>query len=142
MPRKRERYINRWRREHPEVRFYSDRGTYEWFDEMAGRERLTVKDFVLKAIREGFKAYDRGFEEGVNTMLDIFIDNPHWFYREVKYRAEVRGLRGFEPALFTVPCSICGKPMVFTHKDDNWGRLGRYCVGPSGAGIMPNAQNS
>jgi hypothetical protein len=29
-------------------------------------------------------------------------------------------LKDFELVFFTVPCSICGKPMVFTHRDSNW----------------------
>jgi hypothetical protein len=29
-------------------------------------------------------------------------------------------LKDFEPTLFTVPCSICDKPMIFTHKESNW----------------------
>jgi len=30
------------------------------------------------------------------------------------------GLKNFEPALLTSPCSICGKPMIFTHRDVDW----------------------
>jgi len=37
--------------------------------------------------------------------------------------AASRGLKDFEPALFTVPCPVCGKPMVFTHRDDDWPKV-------------------
>jgi hypothetical protein len=42
------------------------------------------------------------------------------FYERLMKEASKLKLKDFEPALFTVPCSICGKPMVFTHKESNW----------------------
>lgn len=52
-----------------------------------------------------------------------FIENPRRFYDEVMKVAESRGLKNFEPALFTIPCPVCGKPMVFTHGDEDWPRV-------------------
>jgi hypothetical protein len=37
-------------------------------------------------------------------------------------------LKDFEPALFTAPCLICGKPMVFTHKESNWQKEVKPCL--------------
>jgi len=50
----------------------------------------------------------------------LFIDDPYFFYKKLMDYAEQRNLKRFEPALFTVPCSVCGKPIVFTHKDSDW----------------------
>jgi len=55
--------------------------------------------------------------------LDMFIDGPEIFYYLVVYRAEKRGLKDFEPALLEVPCSICGEPMIITHKLRNWSEI-------------------
>jgi hypothetical protein len=41
-----------------------------------------------------------------------------FYYRLMK--ASKLNLKDFEPAPFTVPCSICDKPMIFTHKESNW----------------------
>jgi len=50
----------------------------------------------------------------------LFIDYPDLFYSRLMDYAEQRNLKRFEPALFTTPCSVCGKPIVFTHKNSNW----------------------
>ena len=64
---------------------------------------------LKKEVREG------SYKEGFSDALQLFISNPHSFYEKVLEKE-----KGLEPALFTAPCSICGKPMVITHRDSNW----------------------
>jgi hypothetical protein len=118
---KRETYYDRWRRQHVRVSFYFDRNEYEKLKELASSKNMTVKEFVL-SLMEGFdKYYDEVYEKAMNDesqfLMNLFIDDPHGFYDYVKYDVEEKGI---ELAFFTLPCSICGKPMLFTHKDKNW----------------------
>jgi len=72
------------------------------------------KEEIEKLKKEIENARKKGREEGYKEALKIFINDPHFFYYEV------RKITRKDIALFTAPCSICGKPMIFTHKDDNW----------------------
>jgi len=85
---------------------------------------------VVGDVKEGSVLYNAFFEFW-NTFLDqeylameltadAFIYGPRAFYEFLEDRVKELKLKGFEPALFTVPCSICHKPMIFTHMDDNW----------------------
>jgi len=168
---KEERYIDRWRREHPELRLYLSRDEYEFLKKLAESKGVSMKELVLSAVRgiyessvvaglrvaveflrryaelskrgEGFRLRDivRGvygdvnegseiwklFEDLWGTVVEVercevytFITFPELFYEEVMRVARELGLKNFEPALFTVPCSICGRPMLFTHGSGNW----------------------
>jgi len=121
--RKKEKYIHRWLREHPQVRLYLSREEYEWLKELAEERGVSIKELVLEAIRDAKKFYEEGLFKGSDDIRDEFIDSPKYFYEEVLDRARERGIEGFEPCLFTVPCSICGKPIIFTHKLENWSRV-------------------
>jgi hypothetical protein len=114
-----ETYYQRWRRQHPKISFYLRREEYERLKEAAASRNMTVKDFVLSLI-EGFeKSYEeargRGFEEGYARAVEDFVDDP-WLFRQAVRRRHPKA----DVALFEVPCSICGKPMVATHKNRNW----------------------
>jgi hypothetical protein len=114
-----ETYYQRWRRLHPKVSFYLKKEQYERLKEAAASKNMTVKDFVLSLI-EGFEgryeeARGRGFEEGYARAVEDFVDDP-WLFREAVRRRHPKA----DVALFEVPCSICGKPMVFTHAERNW----------------------
>ena len=51
-----------------------------------------------------------------------------FYYRLMKEVSKLN-LKDFEPALFTVPCSICDKSMIFTHKKATGGkRSNRGCA--------------
>jgi len=104
-------------------------------DRIAGEVRrelgLPGDRAIAEALRAFIEALDRLVHEVVRLEdeaaheLEIyeFIENPRRFYYEVMKIAESRRLKDFEPALFTVPCSVCGKPMVFTHGDEDWPRV-------------------
>jgi hypothetical protein len=118
---KRETYYDRWRRQHIRVSFYFKREEYEKLKELASSKNMTVKEFVV-SLMEGFDKYRedvelKAREEEMNYYIDSFLYNPREFYEEVRPEAEDEGI---EPVLFTLPCSVCGKPMLFTHKDENW----------------------
>jgi len=93
---------------------------------VAEDKNFSMKELILNAIKgmrmRWRKAYLRGFKEA----LDKFIDEPHSFYWDVRERIGERGLRGFEPCLFTSPCKYCGRPTVFTHKDINYDEVKKY----------------
>jgi hypothetical protein len=44
----------------------------------------------------------------------------YYRYREPHPAISVRLTKSLKEALFTVPCSMCRKPMVFTHRDSDW----------------------
>jgi len=74
----------------------------------------------LKILRELYNHITKVEDIGFDSALDTFIDDPYEFYEMVIERAGDRGIKGFEPALFTAPCMKCGKPIIFTHRDNNW----------------------
>ena len=107
---KKERYIDMWRREHKEVRFYLKIEEYYILERLASKHNMTVKEFILKFINDARKAY----EDGYDLALKDFVDDPYAFYFMVRERYDG------DIALFEVPCSICGEPMVFHHKNEDW----------------------
>jgi len=89
-------------------------------------DRVLTKAFraFIEALDELVREVDKLTSKAVHELeIYEFIENPHRFYEEVMRIAESQGLKNFEPALFTVPCPVCGKPMVFTHRDDNWPKV-------------------
>jgi hypothetical protein len=120
---KKETYRDRWLREHPRVTFYLDRQTYDMIKELASKKNMSVKEFILSIIEDFRKYYDEiaekewdsGFQIGFDEAIRMFHDESWDFYEEFKKKYPK-----VEPALFIVPCSVCGKPMIFTHRDNNW----------------------
>ena len=120
---KRETYYDRWRREHPRIQLYLSREEYEWLKKLADEKGMSMKELILEAIRDAKKFYEEGEDDEADTSCDLFIEYPKDFYELVLDRAEKMGIKDFEPCLFTAPCSICGKPMIFTHKDKNYNEI-------------------
>ena len=122
MPRKKkgERYIDRWRREHKEVRLYLKREEYEVLERLASEQNMTVKEFILKNVEKFSKAarreYSRGYKRGYAKAVEDFVNDPYAFYITVR---DVYKYGGYI-ALFEAPCAYCGEPMVFTHRDADW----------------------
>jgi hypothetical protein len=123
MSKKKETYRDRWLREHPRVTLYLDRRTYDMIKELASGKGMSVKEFILSIIEDFRKYYNdiagrewkRGFQDGYEAAIIDFHEIPWSFYEEFK-----KMFPDVEPALFTIPCSICGKPMLFSHRSDNW----------------------
>jgi len=190
---RKERYYQRWRREHPELRLYLSRDEYNFIKSLADREGVSMKEVVLNAVKglysgdyitagldiavkflreygEHFEEYAGGyvngeyvdgklsnpivfkefvgrvygkeveegsplfkkFEElhkaigfieskGEDRAFQIFIYDPRWFYElawDMFYYRE-----DFEGAVFAAPCSVCGRRLIFTHKDSSWEKV-------------------
>jgi hypothetical protein len=120
---KRETYRDRWLREHPRVTLYLDRRTYDMIKELASKKGMSVKEFILSIIEDFRKYYDEisdrewgfGFQAGYEQAISDFHEDPLTFYEVFK-----KMYPNVEPALFTIPCPKCGKPMLFSHKSKNW----------------------
>jgi len=111
---KKETYRDRWLREHKEVRFYIKKDDYKLLQELAISRGLTIKDLILNHIKGISKVCRRVSKLGYTKAIDDFILNPYTFY------LGIRELYDGDIALFIIPCSVCGKPMVFTHRDSDW----------------------
>jgi hypothetical protein len=116
---KKETYYQRWMKQHIRISFYFDREEYEKLKELASSKNMTVKELLLD-LMEGFdkyyeEVYGKGFDSGYESALYELCEYPWNAYNIMRDTVGDR-----EVALFTVPCSVCGKPMVFTHKDENW----------------------
>ena len=122
----------RYRETHPAISIRLTKSLKEALDAYRGdlsyakaiRKLLEEKEDIIKLKaeieKEKEKAEDEGFSVGLSAALHIFIDDPDEFYELLMDEASKLNLKDFEPALFTVPCSICGKPMIFTHKNGDW----------------------
>jgi hypothetical protein len=118
---KRETYYDRWRKEHVRVSFYFDRGEYERLKEFASSKNMTVKELVV-SLMEGFEKYRSDIAGSRREQaLQAFLECPALFSHllEAHYPGGREKLQE-GVAFFTLPCSICGKPMVFSHMDVNW----------------------
>jgi len=60
--------IDRWKKQHKEIRFYLKKEDYEILEKLASKHNMTVKDFVLKFIND-VKAAAEGEYDGVIMML-------------------------------------------------------------------------
>ena len=114
--RKKERYIDRWKRQHKEVKFYFKKEEYEVLDKLATAHNMTVKDFILKFANDVKAAAEKEYERGYAKAVEDFIKNPHYFHHVVRCKHGYKG----DIVLFEAPCRYCKGPMVFTHKDNNW----------------------
>jgi Mn-dependent DtxR family transcriptional regulator len=52
-----ERYIDRWRREHPEIRLYLSRSEYDELKQIADGMGLSVKELVIQDIKNVLKKH-------------------------------------------------------------------------------------
>jgi len=84
------------------------------------KKLLEEKADLMRLKAELEEAKKRSYEDGFTEALQMFIVNPKGFYNRLMERARSQGLKHFEPALFTAPCSICKEPIIFTHRDGNW----------------------
>jgi len=113
-----ERYIDRWLREHPRISLYLNKEEYTRLMKIANSKNMGIKELILSMVDDVSKYYDsiykKAYEEGYNFALEKFKVNPRGFYAEIKYRYKI------EPALFTVPCYYCSKPVIYSHADPNW----------------------
>jgi hypothetical protein len=122
----------RYRETHPAISVRLTKSLKEALDAYRGdlsyakaiRKLLEEKEDIIKLKaeieKEKEEAEEKGYNEGFSAALHMFIDDPDEFYELLMDEVSILNLKDFEPALFTVPCSICGKPMVFTHKSGNW----------------------
>jgi hypothetical protein len=122
----------RYRETHPAISVRLTKSLKEALDAYRGdlsyaraiRKLLEEKEEVIKLRAEiekaKKKAEEEGYLKGFSAALHMFMNEPYMFYERLMKEASKQNLKNFEPALFTAPCSICGKPMVFTHKESNW----------------------
>jgi hypothetical protein len=117
--RKKETYRERWLREHPRISLYLSRDEYEALKRVADSQKTSMKEVVLNTIHGFSRYYEFAYADGFRDALKLFHSNPYKFY--MKLVAEYPGAE--EVALFTAPCLICGKPVVFTHRDREWAEM-------------------
>jgi hypothetical protein len=115
-----ERYIDRWLKEHPRISLYLNKEEYTRLMKVADSKNMSIKEFILSLIGGYSKYYEAihliSYEEGYNTVLEKFKNNPRALYVEIKKKYNI------EPALFSVPCSICNKSLLCSHADSNWNK--------------------
>ena len=98
--------VRRWLQAHPRVQAYVSREEYLKIRELASNMNMSVSELVKRALLdlEGLRdeVYRCGFNDGYESAVeDVRSWGPYEFL-------------GIEE--FTVPCSRCGKPMVFTSR--------------------------
>jgi len=64
----RERYIDRWRKSHPELRLYLDRDEYELLKRLADSRCVSMKDIVLETVRG---VYEGSVVAGLRIAIDF-----------------------------------------------------------------------
>jgi hypothetical protein len=116
-----ERYIDRWLKEHPRISLYLKKDQHDKILSIASKKNMGIKEFILSLI-DGFEKYyneiyNKGRIDGYNAALEKFVKFPGGFYNEIKSKYKI------EPALFSAPCSICKKPMIFNHTKPNWDKV-------------------
>jgi len=123
---KKEKYIHRWLREHPQIRLYLKKEEYEYLKKIADSKGVSMKEVVLETIRKAREYYDDRYKEGLklglkygfDSALDMFIENPGEFAVKVMERAKSKGIEDFKPILIVYPCRVCRKRLIMvTHKD-------------------------
>jgi hypothetical protein len=87
--RKKERYIDRWRKQHKEVRLYLKKEEYEALERLASEHNVTVKDFILKFINDINDAAEEAYIEGCGDAIDDFVRDPYEFYGMVRAYASL-----------------------------------------------------
>jgi len=125
MKKKKETYRQRWLKEHPEIHIHLPKDVHEKLLELENilgkNKNDIVKDLIngvvinfneLKnEIRKeiGYKMHSLGY----NSALQKFVESPDRFYEEIRNKYKI------EPMLFSFPCFICEKPIIFSHADED-----------------------
>jgi hypothetical protein len=103
--------IKKWHSRHVRVQAYMEKDEYEKVAELAVSMGLSVSRLVKKAVldlkRLEEEVYGKAFDAGYQFAIEeVERDGPYLFF-------------GMEE--FTVPCSVCRKPMVFSSRfRDEW----------------------
>jgi hypothetical protein len=73
--RRRERYIDRWRREHPDIHIYLTRPEYEYLRKVSEATGMSVKELVLGALKDINSLRERLVEVAI---LEVFECLANW----------------------------------------------------------------
>ena len=73
--RNRERYIDRWRREHPDIHIYLTRPEYEYLRKVSESTGMSVKELVLGALKDINSLRERLVEVAI---LEVFECLANW----------------------------------------------------------------
>jgi len=73
--RRRERYVDRWRREHPDIHVYLTRPEYEYLRKVSESTGMSVKELVLGAIKDINSLRERLVEAAI---LEVFECLANW----------------------------------------------------------------
>lgn len=60
---KKERYIDRWLREHRRLCLYLSRFEYEWLKETADSEGVSVRQLIINVVKGILDMYEKGFAD-------------------------------------------------------------------------------
>ena|GEM_PF-2438872 len=105
-----EDWVGRWLRVHPKVQAYVSMEGYQKIRELASNMNMSVSELVRRAVLDlkGLRdeVYESGFRDGYRSALSEV--------RDVCEQLGTYEVFGIEE--FTVPCSRCGKPVVFTSR--------------------------
>lgn len=61
---KKEKYIHRWLKAHPQVRFYLKKEEYDFLKALADQKKISVKELVIEAIKNMQEMYKKGYIDG------------------------------------------------------------------------------
>jgi len=122
MKKKKETYRQRWLKEHPEIHIHLPKDVYNKLLELEnilGKNKNDIVKDLINGVVISFDEYrkkiekevgDKKFDEGYNSAYQEFVEFPDDFYNYIRQKYHII------PMLFSVPCSICKKPMIFSHR--------------------------
>ncbi len=105
--RKKEKYIHRWLREHPQVRLYLSRDEYELLKKLASEKGVSIKEFILSIIKDLNKVFNEGFREGLRMGYE-------GAYEELLEDGRIFELSNEEHKKYGLEyprCPYCGEPL-------------------------------
>ena len=125
MKKKKETYRQRWLKEHPEIHIHLPKDVHEKLLELEnilGKNKNDIVKDLIKGVvinfnelkneimkEIGYKMHSLGY----NSALQKFVESPDRFYEEIRNKYKI------EPMLFSFPCFICEKPIIFSHADED-----------------------
>ena len=67
---KKEKYYQRWLREHKRIVLYLKKEEYEILEKLASKQNMTVRDFLVKFASNADDLYWRGFTDALKMFVE------------------------------------------------------------------------
>jgi hypothetical protein len=102
--------IKKWLEKHVRIQAYVNKEDYMKVKELAEKMGMSISELVKKAVLDLKRLEEEVYEKGFNDGFDFAAEDVEKLGPYIWLGIEE----------FAIPCPKCGKPMVFTSRDEEF----------------------